>query len=64
MADICHVYINPDKNNINDMLVTVHLMESGRSLGIYSKTQFISMKIIYDQVARIPSNISSSEDIS
>lgn len=27
MGDICHLYLNPDKDNIKDMFLTMHLME-------------------------------------
>ncbi len=30
--DICHVYMNPDKESIMDLILTVHLMESGRNI--------------------------------
>jgi hypothetical protein len=28
-GDICHLYLNPDKIRLQDMWVTVHLMERG-----------------------------------
>ena len=29
--DVCHLYINNDKTNIHDFILTLHLMESGRN---------------------------------
>ena len=29
MEDICHIYMNPDKERMQDMFITIHMMEYG-----------------------------------
>lgn len=31
-GDICHVYLNPDKNNISNIFISIHLMERGEKV--------------------------------
>lgn len=47
--DICHVYLNPDKLNFKDtMIITVHLMESGRHIDSESNIVISNVSIYYD----------------
>ena len=43
--DICHVYLNPDKEDMARLIATIHLMESGRDIDdestfVFSQVQF------------------------
>lgn len=45
--DICHVYLNPDKTNISNLILSVHLMESGRHIDDLSTYVFNNVSFEY-----------------
>jgi hypothetical protein len=47
-SDICHVYLNPDKLNFKDnMIITVHFMESGRIIDSESNIVISNVSFYY-----------------
>lgn len=47
-SDICHVYLNPDKQNFKDnMILTVHFMESGRHIDSESNIVISNVSFYY-----------------
>jgi hypothetical protein len=47
-ADLCHLYINPDKAKIENMILTVHLMPEDGSRPAYTK-----VLIYYEEMLKV-----------
>jgi hypothetical protein len=54
MEDICHVYLNPDKTNVHDFFVTVHLMNRGTKV-LEELPYYHNVTIFYDECDYIDS---------
>ena len=53
-SDICHVYINPDRNNVSsNIILSVHFMESGRHIDSKSDVVFTNVSFEYKPISNI-----------
>lgn len=56
-ADLCHLYLNPDKNNIQNLILTVHLMPEDGSTPDYQK-----VRIYYEEMEIVKSAINNNRE--